>query len=148
MFPTYSYGPYVHSPYHRNPFAFYRNGGYAPLRQPTYLDLEALARERERAEALAARRARRAQYLPHEDAIDNDEEDFYGLPNQRESVYLDSRKRRKALEILESQRKRREAAVEANEGDSRATSQQGPSTADQVSFSCGRNNTYRQLTSQ
>jgi hypothetical protein len=149
MFPTYGYRPYLHSSYH-NPPAFYGNSGYPSFHRQTYLDAEALARARERAEALAARRARRAQYLPYEDVVDSDEEDFHGLLNQRENLYLDARKQRE--EMLENERRKREAAAmkinaqraaaekHASEGmqrpqHSRAMSQQGPSVADQVSFS-------------
>ena len=93
MFPsTYGYRPYLHSSYHSPP-AFYGNSGYPLLHPLTYLALEALAHEQQCAEALTAHRMWQVQYLPYEDAIDSNEEHFYGLLNQREKIYLNARKR-------------------------------------------------------
>src|SRR6266704_1293202 len=89
MFPsTYSYRPYLHSSYHSPP-AFYSNSGYPLLQPPTYLALEAPVCKQQHAEALAARCTWWVQYLPYEDAINSNEEHFYGLLNQREKIYLD-----------------------------------------------------------
>ena len=145
MFPS-NYGSRPSS-YH-NPAAFY---GYPPLRRPAYPDVETLAREREHAEVFAARRARRAQYLPSEDAIDSDEEDFYGLLNQREKIYLDAKKRREALE--NERRREAAAAAEAINNAQKAAAERDMTEKmqryrysramnqhDEVSFSCGCNN--------
>ena len=75
---------------------------YSPYLQHTgYQGLESLRAQRQRAEALAAQRARRAQYLPLEDP-DSGEEYSFG---PRERVYLDARRRQEALE---NERRRRE----------------------------------------
>jgi len=66
-----------------------------------YQDLESLRRQRE---ALAAQRARRAQYLPLGDP-DSGEEYSFGPFGPRERAYVEARRRQEALE---NERRRRE----------------------------------------
>lgn len=67
-----------------------------------YQDLESLRRQRQRADALAVQRARRAQYLPEEDYS-------FGSFRPRERAYLNARRRQ---EVLENKRRRREEEAE------------------------------------
>ena len=54
-----------------------------------YQDCESLRRQRQRAEVVAAQRARRAQYLPPED-VDGQEEYSFGPFGPHERAYLDA----------------------------------------------------------
>ncbi|KAM6495122.1 hypothetical protein JOM56_009745 [Amanita muscaria] len=116
---------------------------------PYLHDLETLARERERSEALAARRARRAQYLPLED-VDSDEEDLYSPPSQRESMYLEARRRQETLERLATERRmgeteafRRRMEQGAVEKEKMQTFQRSPSQKRSVPINMSRSSPRR-----
>jgi hypothetical protein len=88
------YSPYAHLAYYRPSYVHNGDGS-------RYQDSELLHRQRQRAEAIAAQRARRAQYLPLED-VDDEEEYSFGPFGRRERQYVE------AVEN-ENERRRREA---------------------------------------
>lgn len=94
------YNPYLNLPYY-SPSSYDQYGGGSS----GYQDLESRRLHRQRAEALAARRAR---YLPTED-VDSDEDDLFGPLRSRERAHLDARRQ----ETFGNEGRHREAEAQA-----------------------------------
>ena len=97
------YNPYLNLPYY-SPSSYDQYGDGSS----GYQDLESRRLHRQRAEALAAQRARRARYLPTED-VDSDEDDLFGPLRSRERAHLDARRQ----ETFGNERRHREAEAQA-----------------------------------
>jgi hypothetical protein len=93
------YNPYLNLSYY-TPASYDQYGD----RSSGYQDLESPRLHRQRAEALAAQRARRARYLPTED-VDSEEDPLFG---SRERAHLDARRQ----EMFGNERSRREAEAQ------------------------------------
>lgn len=143
------FNPYLDLSYH-SPSSYHQCGD----RSSRYQDLESLRLHRQRAEALAAQRARRARYLPTED-VDSEDDHFSGPFRSSERAHIDTRRqdmfeRRREAEAQtyqqrleeprrqEAARLRQAAELERNRREQARRSQQpfgrGPTVPNHVSL--------------